>query len=52
MDKLPEFNEYGYQIIKQLNHNIHGGRITYLAEEIKSQKKVVIKQFQFARDNK
>ncbi len=51
MNNLPNFSSFGYQVLATLNHNVHGGRITYLAEEISRKKKVVIKQFQFARDN-
>ncbi|NEP84476.1 MAG: serine/threonine protein kinase [Okeania sp. SIO3B3] len=36
-------------MIKELGHNNIGGRVTYIAENIHTQKKVVIKQFQFAK---
>ncbi|MEM1169822.1 MAG: serine/threonine-protein kinase [Cyanobacteria bacterium P01_H01_bin.35] len=49
MSNYPNFSDYGYQIIKELGHNNIGGRVTYLAENIKTQKNVVIKQFQFAK---
>lgn len=48
---LPNFSAYGYQISEQLNHNMQGGRITYKAVEIATQKPVVIKQFRFATDS-
>jgi serine/threonine protein kinase len=44
-----DFSKYGYQIERELGQNSAGGRITYLASEIKTQQQVVIKQFQFAR---
>ena len=40
-----------YQIVKELGRNREGGRISYLAEDITTQQKVVIKQFRFAQDN-
>ncbi|NEP84182.1 MAG: protein kinase [Okeania sp. SIO3B3] len=49
MNNYPNFSNQGYQIIKELGHNNIGGRVTYLAENIHTQKKVVIKQFQFAK---
>ncbi|NER04968.1 MAG: serine/threonine protein kinase, partial [Okeania sp. SIO3C4] len=49
MNNYPDFSHYGYQIIKELGHNNIGGRVTYLAENIHTQKNVVIKQFQFAK---
>ncbi len=47
MNNLPDFSQYGYQIISQLGENHLGGRVTYLAQSQTSQ--VVIKQFQFAQ---
>ena len=49
MDNYPDFSDQGYQIIRELGHNNIGGRVTYLAENIDTQKNVVIKQFQFAK---
>ncbi|NJR24888.1 MAG: serine/threonine protein kinase [Richelia sp. CSU_2_1] len=49
MNALPDFSTHGYQIEKELGHNNLGGRITYLATKINSQKSAVIKQFQFAQ---
>lgn len=46
-NKLPDFSLHGYQVIEQLGHNRVGGRSTYKAIELKSQKPVVIKQFRF-----
>mgnify|MGYP005846809039 CR=1 FL=1 len=43
-----EFTSFGYQIEKELGSNRMGGRVTYLATDLKQQQKVVIKQFQFA----
>ncbi|GGA11190.1 serine/threonine-protein kinase [Okeania sp. KiyG1] len=48
MNNYPNFSNYGYQIIEELGHNRAGGRVTYLATEINTQKTVVVKQFQFA----
>ncbi len=42
------FYDYGYQLMRELGHNRAGGRVTYLATEINSQRSVVLKQFQFA----
>ncbi|HLO89442.1 MAG TPA: serine/threonine-protein kinase [Nostocaceae cyanobacterium] len=41
----PDFSSLGYQVICELGRNQEGGRITYLAEHLTSQTKVVIKQF-------
>lgn len=49
MNKFPDFSDYGYQIIRELGHNRAGGRVTYLATEINTQRTVMVKQFQFAR---
>jgi serine/threonine protein kinase len=49
MNDFPEFSQYGYQVEKELGHNRAGGRVTYLATEIATRKRVVIKQFQFAK---
>lgn len=49
MNAFPDFSTHGYQIKKELGHNSLGGRVTYLAKKKKSQKLVVIKQFQFAQ---
>ena len=48
MNDYLDFSVYGYRIVKHLGHNREGGRITYLAQELKTNKHVVIKQFQFA----
>ena len=47
----PDFSEYGYQVTSELGANRSGGRVTYLATHIETQKSVVIKQFQFARSS-
>ncbi|MBD2090410.1 serine/threonine protein kinase [Microcoleus sp. FACHB-1515] len=44
----PNFTRYGYRISQELGANRAGGRVTYLATDIETLKKVVIKQFQFA----
>ncbi|MGM3305259.1 serine/threonine protein kinase [Anabaena sp. WFMT] len=43
-----DFSKVGYQVIRELGRNPQGGRITYLANNLKSQQKVVIKEFCFA----
>ena len=49
MSNFPEFDRYNYRIESELGHNRAGGRITYLATDIRTQHQVVIKQFQFAK---
>ncbi|MDJ0519419.1 MAG: serine/threonine-protein kinase [Trichodesmium sp. MO_231.B1] len=48
MNKYPDFRNYGYQISKELGCNLQGGRITYLAKSLTSNRQVVIKEFRFA----
>ncbi|WP_143437919.1 serine/threonine-protein kinase, partial [Hydrocoleum sp. CS-953] len=48
MKKYPDFTNYGYQISKELGRNLQGGRITYLAKSLTSNRQVVIKEFRFA----
>jgi serine/threonine protein kinase len=50
-NNFPDFSDYGFLISKELGNNRAGGRVTYLAIDIKTQQKVVIKQFQFAQLN-
>ncbi len=38
----------GYQVDRVLGQNFHGGRVTYLAQDLKAKNLVVVKQFQFA----
>lgn len=45
----PDFSEQGYQILRDLGCNREGGRITWLASEIDTGEKVVLKQFCFAQ---
>jgi hypothetical protein len=45
------FSHYGYRIERELGANRPGGRVTYLATDIDLGQKVVIKQFQFARQS-
>lgn len=49
MNDFPNFSSYGYEVKGELGYNRAGGRVTYLALEIKTQQQVVIKQFQFAK---
>ena len=51
MSHLPDFSNSGYQLTKIIGQNHHGGRITYLAQELSQGHKVVIKQFQFAKSS-
>ncbi|MEM6839165.1 MAG: serine/threonine-protein kinase [Cyanobacteria bacterium P01_C01_bin.120] len=51
MDELPDFTQYGYALKKELGANRSGGRITYLAKDLRTEQLVVIKQFQFARSS-
>ncbi|MEM1255709.1 MAG: serine/threonine-protein kinase [Cyanobacteria bacterium P01_H01_bin.21] len=46
---LPNFSEYGFRVKSELGVNRSGGRVTYRATHIKSKRRVVIKQFQFAK---
>ncbi len=48
MKKYPDFTNYDYQISKELGRNLQGGRITYLAKSLTSNRQVVIKEFRFA----
>jgi serine/threonine protein kinase len=49
MNDFPNFAQYGYRIERELGHNRAGGRVTYLAKDIRTPKWVVLKQFQFAK---
>lgn len=49
MSDFPSFSNSSYQIEKELGHNRAGGRVTYLANDTRTQVQVVIKQFQFAK---
>lgn len=44
---LPNFTEYGYELIKVIGRNRQGGRITYVAKDINRDCQVIIKHFQF-----
>ncbi len=48
---LPDFSNYGFQIEAELGVNRAGGRVTYLATHLKTNQRVVIKQFQFAKSS-
>ncbi|NCR18962.1 MAG: protein kinase [Microcystis aeruginosa LL13-03] len=48
---LPNFQDYGYQVVKELRINSLGGRITYQAIMTSTQTPVVIKQFRFCTSN-
>ena len=49
MNSKPNFSEQGYKVINELGHNQQGGRITWLALSIGTNKQVVIKQYSFAQ---
>ncbi|MCC3406195.1 MAG: protein kinase [Microcoleus sp. PH2017_10_PVI_O_A] len=49
MNDFPNFSQHGYQVTRELGYNSLGGRVTYLATKINTNKSVVIKQFQFAQ---
>ncbi|MBR8826390.1 MAG: protein kinase [Gomphosphaeria aponina SAG 52.96 = DSM 107014] len=49
MNNFPDFSPQGYEITRELGHNFTGGRVTYLATNLNTGQKVVIKQFQFAQ---
>ncbi|AFY83541.1 serine/threonine protein kinase [Oscillatoria acuminata] len=49
LQQFPDCSSHGYQVLQSLGHNYAGGRSTYLATHLKTQKPVVIKQFQFAK---
>jgi serine/threonine protein kinase len=51
MSDYPDLTDYGYHIEAELGRNREGGRITWKAIAIKTQKTVVIKQFCFAQAN-
>jgi serine/threonine protein kinase len=46
--KYPDFSGQGYQVIQELGRNQEAGRTTYLAHALKTDEKVVIKEFRFA----
>lgn len=48
LSKYPDFSDLGYQVIKELGRNREAGRITYLANSLKYDQQVVIKEFLFA----
>ena len=48
MQDIPDFTKYGYQINEELGRNREGGRITWKAIDLSTEKAVVIKQFCFA----
>ncbi|MFM2311566.1 MAG: hypothetical protein RLZZ04_842 [Cyanobacteriota bacterium] len=51
MSGYPDLANYGYHIEAELGRNRQGGRITWKAKDVKTQKPVVIKQFCFAQAN-
>lgn len=51
MSDYPDLANYGYHIEAELGRNRQGGRITWKATDIKTQKPVAIKQFCFAQDH-
>ncbi len=50
MSHFPDFSRHNYQIVEELGRNREGGRISYLASQLDSAEKIVIKQFRFAAD--
>ncbi|EAZ88129.1 serine/threonine-protein kinase [Crocosphaera chwakensis] len=49
MARYPNFLQYNYHIEQVLGKNSTGGRVTYLASHVDTQKTVVIKKYQFAK---
>jgi serine/threonine protein kinase len=49
MSNFPDFSIHGYRVKRKLGSNAVGGRVTYLATDLDTFEKVVIKQFQFAK---
>ena len=49
MSIYPDFQEQGYQVIRELGRNREGGRITWLATNLNTKQPEVIKQFCFAQ---
>lgn len=49
MSNLPDFSNHGFIVVRELGHNLSGGRVAYLARSINTDKNVAIKQFQFAQ---
>ncbi|MFN5856814.1 MAG: hypothetical protein ACK456_13135 [Pseudanabaenaceae cyanobacterium] len=47
MTSLPDFAAYGYQVTKELGHNLEGGRFTYLAKRPADGHSVVKSQFSY-----
>ncbi|MDZ8055994.1 MAG: serine/threonine protein kinase [Aulosira sp. ZfuVER01] len=48
LGNYPDFSQQGYQVIQELGRNREAGRTTYLAYELKTDQRVVIKEFRFA----
>ncbi|BAY63071.1 serine/threonine protein kinase [Calothrix brevissima NIES-22] len=44
-NKYPDFPQHGYQVLQELGRNREAGRTIYLAQTIKTNQKVVIKEF-------
>ncbi|MBD1897443.1 serine/threonine-protein kinase [Coleofasciculus sp. FACHB-129] len=51
MSNFPDLSSHGYQVVRELGHNRAGGRVTYLALNLKTRQPAVIKRFQFAKIN-
>lgn len=49
MNPLPDFSNYGYSVLQILKANAIAHRMTYLAIDLNTQHRVVIKQFQFGK---
>ncbi len=43
-----DLSPQGYRVDRILGQNVHGGRVTYLAQDLNAEIPVVVKQFQFA----
>ena len=51
MSNFPDFSHHNYQVSKELGCNREGGRISYLAKQLPSNQRVVIKQFRFVQES-
>ena len=49
MSAFPDFAAHGYQVVKELGHNLEGGRFKYLVKRLGDNIQVVVKQFQFSK---
>jgi serine/threonine protein kinase len=49
MSNYPDFTFQGYRVVSELGRNREGGRITWLATQLDTNRQVVLKQFCFAQ---